>query len=207
MTVLSITDANFKQEVLNSDLPVLIDFYADWCQPCKRIAPIIAEIADEYAGNLKVVKVNTEFARNAAQQFQVRSIPMVALIKNGKLVEQIIGARPKSSFLAMINKIVTKPAPAKKAEFWTVDRLKSAAEIGMAIPVDLRDKAAFDESHIPEAIHFTSIKNIKKDDFIIYVLYGENAGKKAAEFMNNGHNAAILKDGINAWKLRNLPLQ
>ncbi|MDL1892600.1 thioredoxin [Sphingobacteriales bacterium CHB3] len=95
MKPIEITDANFQQEVINSDTPVLIDFWAVWCGPCKMVAPVVEELAKEYDGKLKVGKVDVDNNPQVSMQFGIRSIPTLMVFKGGKVVEQIIGAVPK----------------------------------------------------------------------------------------------------------------
>lgn len=103
MAELKITAANFENEVLHSDKPVLLDFYADWCGPCKMLSPILHELAEEKSGALKVGKVNVDEQPDLAAQFGVMSIPTLLVFKNGKLVNQTVGARPKSGVLALLD--------------------------------------------------------------------------------------------------------
>ena len=91
-----VTDANFDTEVLKSDKPVLVDFWAPWCGPCRMVAPIVDELSDEYDGRVKFVKLNTDDNIKVASQFQIRSIPTLLVFKGGEPVGQIIGFRPKS---------------------------------------------------------------------------------------------------------------
>jgi len=99
-----ITYDNFEEEVVNSDVPVLIDFWAEWCAPCRLVAPIIDELAKEYKGKIKVGKVNVDEENELAMQFRIMSIPTIGLFKNGKMVDKIIGARPKADFVKFIEK-------------------------------------------------------------------------------------------------------
>ncbi|MCK4325290.1 thioredoxin [bacterium] len=92
-----VTDANFKEEVLDSNLPVLVDFWAVWCAPCSMVAPVVEEIAKEYGGKLKVCKLNVDEAAAAASEYGIMSIPTLAVFKNGQIVEKIIGAVPKTA--------------------------------------------------------------------------------------------------------------
>lgn len=99
---IEINDSNFKQEVLEEDLPVLVDFWAEWCMPCSMIAPTVEKIAKEYKGKLKVCKLNVDEARETASNYGIMSIPTLALFKNRKVVDKIIGVVSKSELEAVI---------------------------------------------------------------------------------------------------------
>ena len=101
MAVMVINKENFQNEVLNSDKPVLLDFYADWCGPCRMVGPIVEEIAGERS-DIKVCKINVDEQSELAAQFGVMSIPMLAVIKNGEVVNRSVGARPKEQILSML---------------------------------------------------------------------------------------------------------
>ncbi len=102
MAVIKLTKENFDDEVLNSDKPVLIDFWANWCGPCRMLSPTVDEIAEEY-DNLKVCKVNVDDEMELASAFGVTSIPMLAVIKDKKIVAQSVGVQPKSKIVAMLD--------------------------------------------------------------------------------------------------------
>ena len=100
--VLDVTDQTFDAEVLQSDKPVIIDFWAEWCAPCRQIAPIIKEIADQHGDQVKIVKMDIDSSLGTPGRYGVRAIPTVLAFKNGEVVQQIQGARPKRDFDSMI---------------------------------------------------------------------------------------------------------
>jgi thioredoxin 1 len=104
--VMNVGDGEFKQEVLDSSVPVLVDFWATWCAPCRAIAPAIEELATQYQGKVKFAKLNIDDNQDTPQQYGIRSIPTLLLFKSGKVVDQIIGAVPKAKLEAAITKVV-----------------------------------------------------------------------------------------------------
>ena len=99
-------DDNFDTEVLKSNLPVLVDFWAEWCGPCKMIAPIVEEIAGDYAGKVKVGKVNVDFNNQVAMQYGIRGIPALLVFKGGAVANQIVGAVPKNDITQILDEVI-----------------------------------------------------------------------------------------------------
>ena len=100
----AVTDASFEQDVLKSDVPVLVDFWAPWCGPCRMVAPIVDEIAKEFEGKIKVFKLNTDENPNVASQYGIRSIPTLMVFKDGQKVDTVVGAVPKTTLPGTIAK-------------------------------------------------------------------------------------------------------
>ena len=102
---IEITEKNFEQEVLKSDIPVLVDFWAVWCGPCRMVTPVVEEISEEYSGKVKVGKLNVDDNPSLASKYKVMSIPTLMLFKEGAVVDHIIGAQGKAQIKAMIDKV------------------------------------------------------------------------------------------------------
>lgn len=101
-----VTDANFEQDVLKADVPVLVDFWAPWCGPCRMVAPIVSELAGEYDGRIKVGKLNTDENQRVAAAYGIMSIPTLLIFKNGTIAEKIIGAQSKQAITAKIESVL-----------------------------------------------------------------------------------------------------
>ncbi|NCJ07296.1 thioredoxin [Synechococcales cyanobacterium C] len=104
MSAAAVTDATFKEEVIDSDVPVLVDFWAPWCGPCRMVAPVVEEISDQYEGQIKVVKINTDENPNVASQYGIRSIPTLMIFKGGQRVDMVVGAVPKTTLANTLEK-------------------------------------------------------------------------------------------------------
>ncbi|WP_373525163.1 thioredoxin [Nostoc sp.] len=103
-TATQVTDSSFKQEVLDSEVPVLVDFWAPWCGPCRMVAPVVDEISEQFKGQIKVVKVNTDENPNVASQYGIRSIPTLMIFKGGQKVDMVVGAVPKTTLASTLEK-------------------------------------------------------------------------------------------------------
>ena len=102
--VQAVSDASFDGDILKSETPVLVDFWAPWCGPCRSVAPIVDDLANQYAGKLKVAKVNVDDSSNVAMKYQVTSIPTFILFKNGQVADRVLGALPRSEFVKFIDR-------------------------------------------------------------------------------------------------------
>lgn len=102
--IINVTDASFEQDVLNSNIPVLVDFWAVWCGPCKAITPILEDLADDYAGKVKIVKVDVDNNKQSAVTYGIRSIPTLFVFKDGKKVDAVMGLQSKAQLSQMLDK-------------------------------------------------------------------------------------------------------
>jgi len=105
--IVSVTQESFAQQVVQSPVPVLVDFWAEWCGPCKMIAPLLDELADEYDGKVKIVKVNIDEQQALAAEYGIRAIPTLLLFNKGQVADQIVGARSKRDFKNSLDRVVT----------------------------------------------------------------------------------------------------
>jgi thioredoxin 1 len=106
MSAAAVTDETFEQEVIGSSVPVLVDFWAPWCGPCRMVAPVVDEIAEQYAGQIKVVKVNTDDNPSVASKYGIRSIPTLMIFKGGQRVDMVVGAVPKTTLASTLEKYI-----------------------------------------------------------------------------------------------------
>ena len=104
--IFEVSDESFESEIINSDIPSLVDFWAEWCGPCKKIGPVVEELAGEYAGKIKVAKMDVDSNRQTPAKFGIRNIPTLILFKGGEVTQTIIGAQPKSSIEEELKKLL-----------------------------------------------------------------------------------------------------
>jgi thioredoxin len=211
MAVLTVTDATFEQEVLGSDLPVLVDLYADWCQPCKQLSPIVADVAAELDGKIKVVKVDVDKNPMVARSFRVQSIPMLVVIHEGRVAQHHMGLIDKAGLLRLLETVLPRPANEVKAK-----ELAQLLLARRAVAVDVRDAAAYGRYRIPGAMHIPIAElerrtpELKATDGRVRVLYSRSEGDAkewAEKLAGRGVQVGYLSGGFLHWEADGLEVE
>lgn len=210
MTVQQVTDATFEAEVLRSELPVLVDLYADWCQPCKQLSPIVAQIAGELQGKLKVCKVDVDRNPVVAQTFRAQSIPMLLLFQGGRLVQHHAGVLDKPSLHRFVEAVLPRSAAEVKPE-----ELAAWLAQGKALPVDIRDASSYARYRIPGAIHIPvaelakRVQELQPFDGRVRVLYGrsDEAKETVEKLLTQGLQIGFLSGGFLHWEAADLEVE
>lgn len=204
MPVLKVTEATFEREVLAAQLPVLVDLTAAWCEPCKVLSPIVAQVARELEGKLKVVEVDIDRSPRIAESFAVQSIPMLVLIAGGQLVDQSLGVVDK----AAIHKLV-QPVLPRDAHEVAPKELAELIKRRRVVPVDVREAAYYARYHIPGAVNVSAAevparaKELLPTDGRVRVLYGrtsDDAKALAERLRAQGVEVAFLAGGFLHWE-------
>jgi thioredoxin 1/putative thioredoxin len=204
MPIPLVAEQDFEREVLRANVPVLVDLYADWCQPCKQLTPILEQIASELNGKLKIVRVDVERSPMLARSFRVQSIPMLVLIAQGRPVDQLLGLVDKKAILEMVQPVL--PAAADEVTPKDMQQLIKAKRV---VAVDVRDAATFARYRIPGAINIEKVqvleraRELEPSDGRLRVLYGrtsDDAKELAEQIRNAGIEVAFLVGGFLHWE-------
>ncbi|HET8935534.1 MAG TPA: thioredoxin domain-containing protein [Polyangiales bacterium] len=204
MPIPLVSEQDFEREVLRAEVPVLVDLFADWCQPCKQLTPILEQIGNELSGKLKIIRVDVEKSPLLARSFRVQSIPMLVLIAQGRPVDQVVGLVDKKTILEMVQPFL----PTAADEIAPKD-LQQLIALKRVVPVDVRDAAAFARYRIPGAINLpkedllTRARELAPTDGRLRVLYGRTSddAKSLAEAVRNaGIEVAYLVGGFLHWE-------
>lgn len=205
-----VTEQDFEQAVLLAETPVLVQFTADWCQPCKTIAPEVEAFAEEMEGKLRVVKVDIDKSQMLARQLRIQSVPTFMLFAEQRLADAQVGALGKKQLRAMVEPFLPRSAGALKAR-----ELAELIKQGAVTPVDVRDAAAYGRAHLPGAKSLP-IDEIEGRLAELYMLPGQPAlydrsGDKTKELAQKmeeqGTPVAFLEGGILAWEAEGLPVE
>lgn len=211
MAVQNVTDATFENEVFHSEIPVLIDFWAEWCAPCKQQDPIVEEVARELEGKLKVVRVDVDRNPVVANAFRVQSIPTIVFMSHGQIVGGQAGLTSKRAILDMVKPLVSANAAEVKP-----DELSQLLGQRRAVPVDIRDASSYGRTRIPSAVNVprdeieSRASELSPLDGRLRVLYGRSTddAKEAAEKLRaSGLDVAYLAGGFLHWEADGLPVE
>ncbi len=210
MAVPVVSAQQFEQEVLSSELPVLIDFYAAWCAPCRQIAPEVQAVSDELAGKAKVVKINIDQCPNLARELRIQSVPTFMVFSGGRPVDAQVGALRRQQLRALIEPHLPRAEGALLAV-----ELAKLSQTGEVVPVDIREAVVFKRAHLPRAV------NMPEDDIenrlaelhmlagepVLYCRGGDKAKALAQKLTEQGIPVAFLDGGLLGWEAEGLPLE
>jgi len=205
-----VTERDFESEVLRSELPVLMEFTADWCQPCKAIAPEVEALAREVAGKAKVVKIDVDKSPAIARELRIQSVPTFMVVAEGRIQDGVVGAIRKKKMHEMLEPFFPRSAGALKAP-----ELAQLLAGGAVVPIDTRDTAAFARAHLPHAVHMP-IEGIEgrlaelhmlAGQPVLYCRGGDKTKELSEKLTEQGMPVAFLEGGLLAWESEGLPIE
>jgi thioredoxin 1/putative thioredoxin len=205
-----VTERDFEREVLRSELPVLLEFSADWCEPCKVIAPEVEAFAREQAGKIKVLKLDIDKSPIIAKQLRIQSVPTFMVIAEGRVRGAVVGAIRRQKMLELVEPFLPRPAGALKAV-----ELAQLLASGAVVPVDTRDASAFGRAHLPGAVHIPleEIENrlaelhMLQGQPVLYCRSGDKTKELAERLADQGMPVAFLEGGLLGWEAEGLPIE
>ncbi|MFT6398003.1 MAG: thioredoxin 1 [Bradymonadia bacterium] len=212
--VLDVTDATIEAEILGSQLPVLIDFYADWCGPCKTLSPRIETLAQKYAGSLKVCKIDVDANPTAQQMFRIQAMPTLVLMSDGQIVDVARGALTAAELEEFVAKVSQQPTTGT-VESFDAQRLKLSLEIDQVAAIDLRDAKDWERARIPGSVNVPADQLADRLEelralpvtAVFYDRNGTTAAEAAKSALEAGVEAGILEGGILAWEAELLKVE
>ncbi len=210
MAIPFVSEKEFEQEVIQSELPVLIDFYADWCQPCKVAEPEVEAVATELAGKAKVVKIDVDKSPRIAQALRVQGIPAFAVFHQGRQVAMKAGVLRKKQLRELIEPFLPRAEGAIKPP-----ELVALMKEGQVVAVDTREATAFGRAHIPGAVNFplAGIKDrlaelhMLAGEPVLYCRTGVESKEVSDELAASGMSIGFLEGGFLAWEAELLPVE
>ncbi len=205
-----VDERSFASEILRSELPVLVDFYAEWCAPCKTIAPEVEALARELQGKAKVVKVDIDRSPRLAQELRIQAVPTFGVFVGGKLAQLKQGAMRKAQLRALIEPFMPRAEGAVSA-VELAQLLKQRA----VVPVDIREAPVFRRAHLPGAVSFpeedvpTRLAELTMlpGPAVLYCRSGDRSKAVAEKLMDQGIEALFLEGGLLGWEAEGLPIE
>jgi thioredoxin len=205
----TLTERDFEREVLGSELPVLIEFSADWCEPCKQIAPEVEAFANEMRGKAKVVKIDIDRAPALAKELRVQSVPTFMVFAEQRICDVVVGAIRKAKMHEMLDPYLPRAEGAIKPQ-----ELALAMKEGIVVAVDTRDKGAFGRAHLPGAVNMPLEEiegrlaelHMLPARPVVYCRAGDKTKDLAERLNQQGIPVAFLEGGILAWESERLPI-
>jgi thioredoxin len=205
-----VTEREFEAVVLRSDVPVMVEFTADWCAPCKQIAPEVEAFARDMEGKVRVVKVDIDKSPVLARELQVKSVPMFVLFSEQRIVDGVVGAVGKKKLREMVEPFLPRAAGALKAV-----EVAQLLKEGAVVPVDTREAAAFGRAHIPGAVNMPidgiegrlAELHMLSGQPVVYCRGGDKTKDLAATLAAQGVPVAFLEGGFLAWESEGLPVE
>jgi thioredoxin 1/putative thioredoxin len=209
-TIPYVTERDFEQEVLRSEVPVLLQFTADWCQPCKTIAPEVEAFSREYAGRAKVVKVDVDKAPVIAQQLRIQSVPTFMVVAEGRIQDAVVGAIRKKKMQELVEPFLPRAAGAVKPA-----ELAQLIAAGAVVPVDTRDAAAFKRAHLPHAVNIPLEElesrlaelHMLPGQPVLYCRAGDKVKAASEKLVEQGTPVAFLEGGMLGWEAEGLAIE
>jgi thioredoxin len=210
MAIPVIEERDFEREVLRSEQPVLVDFYADWCGPCKTMEPDVVALAHELNGKAKVVKVNIDRSKTLAQRLRIQSVPTTMVFHGGRIAAAEVGALRKAQLRQMIEPFLPRAEGALRPI--EVAQLLKQKQI---VPVDTREPPVFGRMHLPRAINMPLAEipgrlaelHMLAGEPVLYCRGGEQTKELAAKLAEEGTPVAFLDGGVLAWEAEGLPVE
>jgi thioredoxin len=205
----TITERDFEREVLMSELPVLMEFSAEWCQPCKAIEPDVQAFARDMEGKAKVVKIDVDKSPVIAQQLRVQSVPTFMVVAEGRIQNAVVGAIRRKKMQEMVEPFLPRAAGAVKPP-----ELAQLLAGGAVVPVDTRDAAAYARAHLPQAVNIPLEElesrlaelHMLQGQPVLYCRSGDRTKEAAERLAAQDVPVAFLEGGILAWEAEGLPI-
>jgi thioredoxin 1 len=205
-----VTERDFEAEVLRSELPVLVEFSAEWCQPCKAIDPEVEAFAREMDGKAKVVKIDVDKSPTIAQQLRIQSVPTFMVIAEGRIQDAVVGAIRKKKMQELVDPFLPRAAGALKPP-----ELAQLLVSGGVAPIDTRDPAAFARAHLPRAVNIPLEQiesrlaelHMQRGQPVLYCRSGDRTKELSAKLAEDGMPVAFLDGGILAWEAEGLAIE